>query len=137
MSISVANSYLPVAGLSASQHISASAFLTGAAQKTVQSPLSISQDDTVVNISPAARQITETGLPGWVNERIEKLRANPDQNEAMQQIELMVTAHLDPLISIHNGPHGTYYLTYKFTGELVTPESTARYTAIEEASFTE
>jgi hypothetical protein len=130
MSISIANSYLPVAGLSASQHISASAFLTGAAQKTVQAPPSVSQGDAVVNISPAAQQITKTGLPGWVNERIEKLSANPDQDEAMHWVELITATPemFGPLFAIHKGP--PEYFTYTYTGELVTPENMSRYTEL-------
>jgi hypothetical protein len=138
MSISIANNYSPVAGLTASQYIGASAYLTGAVQRAVEAPQSASQGDAVVNISPAAWQINETGLPGWVNEWIEKLRANPDQNEAMQVVGLLMTPSTDafgPPVAIHEGP--PEFLTYTRTGELVTPENMSRYKELERISSAE
>ncbi|GHU33640.1 hypothetical protein AGMMS50256_25970 [Betaproteobacteria bacterium] len=91
----------------------------------------------MVNISPAARQINETGLPGWVNERLEKLNANPDQDAAMQLVELEVATQelCGPLAAIHEG--SPEYFTYTRTGELVTPENTSHYTELNRISFAE
>jgi hypothetical protein len=127
MSISIANSYLPVAGLLVSQNISASAFLTGAAQK-IAAPSSASPD-TKVNISPAARQIAQTGLPGWVNEQIEWLRNDPDQNSAMRWVEgIMTLTETCPPPYLYDpdsdGIHGLFYFS---SGEPVTPENKLRY----------
>jgi hypothetical protein len=136
MSISAANSRLPDAGLTALRHFSASAFLANAAQRTTEASHSVSHD-AQANIPSAAWQLDKTSLPGWVNEKMEKWSAHPDQKEAMEEVEIMATRSRGPLVAIWDGPHGIYYLTYTYTGELVTPESSARYAAIEEASIAE
>jgi hypothetical protein len=126
MSISIANNYSPVGGLTASQPISASAFLANTAQKLVAAPVSL---DAEVNISPIAQQINETGLSGWVNERIEWLRNDPDQKSAMQWVEgLMTHTETCPPPYLYDpdsdGIHGLFYFN---SGEPVTPENKLRY----------
>jgi hypothetical protein len=105
----------------------------GLARQTVVSD-PIRQGDAVVDISPEARQFGETGLSGWVNKRIERLRTDPDQNDAMRFVEGMATLSRGPLVSVPD-EYGRQYYTY--TGELVTPESLRRYAAIEQASIAE
>ena len=83
-----------------------------------------------VTFSEQAKQITSNGLPGWVNEKIDSLRNNPDQAEAMRFVEAMATNPGGALIS--NGPNsdGINDVYYKETGLPVTPASKQRFESI-------
>ena len=87
---------------------------------------SVNPGGTVVSLSPEARRLGETRLPGWVQEYGEKLRANPDQDEAMGFVETMTTLPSlgGALVSVPD-EYGRSY--YSYTGELVTPENWQRY----------
>jgi hypothetical protein len=128
----LASQYSGAAGIAAQRMIGA-ATLSSAARQAIAST-AVNPGDTVVNISPEARQLEETGLPGWVNRRIDRLRADPDQADAMEHAEMKATLSRGPLVSVPD-EYGRQYFTY--TGERVTPESLRRYAAIEEASIAE
>jgi hypothetical protein len=123
----LASQYSRVAGIAAQRTIGATT-LSGAARQAIAST-AVNSGDTVVNISPEARQLEETSLPGWVHERKERLRTNPDQNDAMGFVEMMMTTPSlgGPLASLPD-EYGRQFYTY--TGELVTPESMRRYTEL-------
>jgi hypothetical protein len=124
MRIHALSQYLGTASITAQRTIGA-ATLSGIAQQASTSNPG-KQGDAMVNISPEARRLEETGLPGWVLERIEKLNANPDQNDAMRFVEMMATIPSigGPLVSVPD-EYGRQF--YSYTGELVTPEDWQRY----------
>jgi hypothetical protein len=130
--------YSSVGSLFALRQSGASASVSSAKQGSAETTHA-HRGDAIVALSPAARQLAETGLPAWVNEKMEKLSANSDQDEAMRWVEEMYATPSvgGPLVAIHEGPNGAYYTTYTYTGERVTPESEARYMAIQEASLAE
>ncbi|MHB0764894.1 hypothetical protein ACYCFC_11055 [Stutzerimonas sp. NM35] len=86
-----------------------------------------------VTLSEGARRAASGELPGWVKEKAEDLRNNPDQAEAMNFVESMATISGGPLIS--NGPNsdGINDVYYAATGLPVTPASKARYEALSQS----
>lgn len=132
MSIPAIDRYLNANGLSLS-HPARGAKISNAARQIAPFPPTA---DAVVTLSSAAKRLATGDLPGWVDEKAERLRGNPDQVAAMREVEGMATLSRGPLVAIHEGPLGPFY-TYTHTGELVTPESSAHYAAIEAASIAE
>jgi hypothetical protein len=132
---SVTSLYSCVGSASAARPISLKA-LSDAARQTVALSGSASGSDSIVTISSTARQLGETDLPAWVNERMEKIRANPDQNEAMQEVEwrTMYQTNGSPLVSLSPGSDGIHGVYYYYTGELVTPENLQRYVELNQMS---
>lgn len=90
-----------------------------------------------VTLSDNAKRISSSGLPGWVTEQSEKLRANPDQASAMRYVESMATISGGALIS--NGPNsdGINDVYYAATGLPVTPESKARFESLSQSIVAE
>jgi hypothetical protein len=131
---SVTSLYSRVGSASAPQLGSLKA-LSDVAWQAVASSGSASGDDSVVTISSTARQLGETGLPAWVYEQMEKLRANPDQNEAMQRVEWRTIFDTSsPLFYYNPDSDGVHGRVYVYTGELSTPEDMQRYTKMIQTS---
>jgi hypothetical protein len=132
---SVTSLYSRVGGASTLQPGSLKA-LSDVARQAVASSGSVSGIDSVVTISSTARQLGETGLPAWVSERIEKLRANPDQREAMQLVEAltMYQTNGSPLVSVSPDSDGIHGVFYHYTGKPVTPENMQRYSEMTQMS---
>jgi hypothetical protein len=133
MSLQALTSQYPRTASVVAQRAIGAATLSSAARQAIAST-AVNPGDTIVSISPEARQLEETGLPGWVNKRMERLRADPDPADAMEYVEMKATLSRGPLVSVPD-EYGRQYFTY--TGERVTPESLRRYAAIEEASIAE
>ncbi|WXL25268.1 hypothetical protein WG219_18495 [Ectopseudomonas mendocina] len=79
-----------------------------------------------VSLSPQGQFLASGDLPGWIGERLEFLRSDPDQTSAMKWVESLATGQGGGLIS--NGPNsdGVNDVYWAATGEPVTPESKAR-----------
>jgi hypothetical protein len=126
------------AGNISSQRSTVSAALSNKTQSSAVLSGFASPGDAVVNISSEARRLGENGLPGWVNEKLEKLRANPDQKAAMQQVEWLTAGiEIHPPLYLDNpnsdNVHGNVYFHSR---EPVTPENKQRYSALAQASTT-
>ncbi|MHB0764893.1 hypothetical protein ACYCFC_11050 [Stutzerimonas sp. NM35] len=85
-------------------HISSIQSLTAYNQTTIASSKFVSEPSTSVSagwgpekpsiqvtLSEGARRAASGELPGWVKEKAEDLRNNPDQTEAMNFVESMAT----------------------------------------------
>jgi hypothetical protein len=89
-------------------------------------PQAGTNQDVQVSLSSKGQFLASGDLPGWIGERLEFLRSNPDQASAMKWVESLATGQGGGLIS--NGPNsdGVNDVYWAATGEPVTPESKAR-----------
>lgn len=83
-----------------------------------------------VTLTANARPIAMNELPGWVKERSDALRNNPNQAEAMGYVQSMATIPGGALVSYGPNSDGITDVYYAATGLPVTPESTARHDAL-------
>lgn len=121
-----------VLNLSAYNQVNSSA--TDKSVAELSTPVSTSQGaakaGVQVTLTENTRPASMEELPGWVKEKADDLRNNPNQAEAMGFVQLMATIPGGALIS--NGPNsdGINDVYYAATGVPVTPENKARHDAL-------
>ncbi|WP_312481231.1 hypothetical protein [Stutzerimonas nitrititolerans] len=86
-----------------------------------------------VTLSEGARRSASGELPGWVKEKAEDLRNNPNQAEAMDFVQSMATVPGGALLSYGPNSDGFSDVYYAATGLPVTPENKARYEALSQS----
>jgi len=86
-----------------------------------------------VTLSEGARRSASGELPGWVKEKSEDLRNNPDQAEAMNFVQSMATIPGGALLSYGPNSDGFSDVYYAATGLPVTPENKARHEALSQS----
>lgn len=113
------------------------AFLTTASSSSTGASAQATKPGVEVTLSQDALRLSSTKTPGWVQEQADKLRSNPNQEEAMLTVQQLATAPGGALLSYAPDSDGVTGVYYAATGTPVTPESKARFESISQSILSE